>query len=282
MRDKYPSRVLPFSHYRYRLPMQKLLCDYPELAVVRRCKQTQPFVCSAKEKTKMLSSDAFGDNENLLEMSVNLLGGRFKLKHLPFVPDLELVKKEWDGHSSNQLPLKKNEDYTILSECGSIAFRVAEINTFVFPYSKSIEKKNYDQLIKEAEKIQEKEKLNVEKAIVGAFRQGDNNMTEVYARMHVNHHPNPLNYWHMQMDVYAVGQETYVKYDDSSKEARRIRHQLRVFLTRKAICKLGKRYHIGKRYYMHDASSFSYIFDGCLNWFMKTCCKFQYVSVYSD
>ena len=279
MRNKYPSRILPFSNYRYRLPVQKLLCDYPDLAVVRRCKQPQPFVYSANEKTKMLSDDALGDN--LLEMSVNLLGGRFKKKHLLFVPELKLVEKEWDGCTIQILPLT-SENYKVLPECGSVAFRVAEVNTFVFPYPKLIEKKDYEQLKKDAKKIQEREKLDVEKAIVGAFRQGGNSVTTVYARLHVNHHPNLLNYWHMQMDVYAVGQNVYEKYDDSSKEAKRIRHRLREFLTRKAICKLGKCYHIGKRYYMHDAGRFAYFYDGCLNWFMKTCCKFQYVSVYSE
>ena len=277
MRNKYPLRILPRSNYRPRLPMRKLLIDYPNLAVVRRCKYRNPFAISESGNRKTLLHDAL--ELNLLEMSVNLLGGRYKMKHLPYNPERELVLKEWDGCALRPLPIPKT-DYNCLTEWGSIAFRVTDVNQFVFPYLKYIDKKQYAQLMQAAQTIQEKEKIVLKEAIVGVFGKAENNMTKVYARMHVNHHPNPMNYWHMQMDVYAVGKHEYVKHDDGSNEARRIRQQMREFFSRKAICKLGKRYHIAKRYYMHGTGFCSLVIDGLLNWIENRCFKSHYVQYY--
>ena len=84
MPKTYPSCLLPGQNYRYRLPMRKLVEDYPDLAVVRRCKHPQPFVYSASGQHEQLRSDVFGD-EDLRELSCNLLGGLFKMKHLPVI-----------------------------------------------------------------------------------------------------------------------------------------------------------------------------------------------------
>lgn len=270
MLKPYPRCIVPNTRYRYRLPMRKLLADYPDLAVVRRSKMRDPFVFSASGKVRTLRNDAIDD---LLEISVNLLGGPFKMRHLPFAPSLELVKDEWDGEAMPCLQLSEN-DYDVKPEWGIIGFRVAVVNTFAFPYCKDINKKDYLGIVKASRQIKKRERLNVPEAIVGALGQADNNMTNVHAWLHVNHHPTLLNYWHMQIDVYPAGREDYLHHGNKSNEARRIRHRFRDFLSRIAICEFGYSYHIGARYYMRGTSCWRNVIDNVWNGLSRSCIKF--------
>ena len=264
MLKRYPIKVAPERGYRHRLPMISLLEKYPQLAVARRSKDKDIYVYSSNGKHKTFRTGLFQDN--LIEMSVNLLGGRFKIKHLPFVPKIELVNKDWDGKSVHDKYLSKNE-YSLESECGVIFFRVAQVNAFSFPYLKKIEQvDDYNALKTKAIQIHNREKINVDGMIVGAFG-GKKAMTDVHARLHVNHHPNALNYWHMQIDVYPAGSEQYLHYNDTSKEARRIRQQMRMYIEKIAICKLRSRYRILKEYYAKGQPRLAYCCDKFVGFF---------------
>ena len=276
MPKEYPSCIVPRHQYRYRLPMRKLLADYPDVAVVRRCKQEQPFVMSTSGNYRELRTDALEDN--LLEMSVNLLGGLFKMRHLPFAPSLEIAKIEWDGKQIPVLPVPV-DNYSEKSEAGIIGFRVSQVNAFTFPYTKAVEKKDYSRLQKEAEKIKKRERLDVDGELVEAFGQSDKGLTTVRAWLHVNHHPTLLNYWHMQIDVYPAGSEKYLNYDNKSGEARRVRHRLREQLSRLAICELGNSYHIGTCYYKRNTGCVKACVDEIWNWTCRHCFKFTYSTV---
>ena len=233
MPKPYPQSIVPQCNYRYRLPMRKLLADLPELAVVRRSSMKDPFAYSSSGNVKELRTDAI---EDLQEMSVNLLGGSFKMKHLPFAPSLDLVKDEWDGHSEPSFPLSEG-DYKVEEEWGIIGFRVSVVNSFAFPYTKAVDKKDYANVVKVSERIRKREKLDIDGEIVGMFGQADNQMTTVHAWLHVN----------------------------QSGEARRIRHRFREFLSRIAICEFGYSYHIGSKYYQHGAGCMTNLFDDGLN-----------------
>ena len=164
-------------------------------------------------------------------------------------------------------------------EKGIIAFRVSQVNTFTFPYTKAIEKKDYTLLQKEAEKIKKREMLDVDGELVEAFGQSDNGLTTVRAWLHVNHHPSLLNYWHMQIDVYPAGSEVYFNYGNKSGEARRVRHRFREQLSRIAICELGNSYHIGARYYRRNTGCIKLGLDEICNWTCRHCLKFSYSPV---
>lgn len=262
MSKKYPSSIAPHTEYRYRLPMLFLLKKYPNLAVIRRCNIEDPYAYSSSGNKKILCVDALGNN--LLEMSVNLLGGCFKKCHLPFVPNRMLVANEWDGKTPTLLPLSDN-DYRVESIYSAIYFRVAEVNKFAFPYTKQINKESeYDEIKSKSQKIAIRENLNIDNEIVGVFG-GKQKPTDVHSRLHVDHHPNLLNYWHMQIDVYPAGSDEYLKYDDDRNETRRIRHRMKERIVRIAIRDMHIGYRIDKKYYKHGVSLMEACFDTIMN-----------------
>lgn len=277
MPEKYPSCLVPGSDYRYRLPMRKLVEDYPDLAVVRRCKHSRPFVFSASGQHEQLRSDAFGD-EDLRELSCNLLGGLFKMKHLPFAPAIDQVKNDWDGKQLPSLPISQ-EFYSVKDSSGIIGFRVEEINRYAFPYTMALPKKDYQQKGQDSERIRKREQLDIKEVVIGVYGQAGNGDTLVYAWLHVNHHPNIFNYWHMQIDVYPAGVDAYLKSGQKTGESRRVKHRLREALSRKAICKLGHSYHIGERYYKRGTHCICNTIDNKWNGICRSCFTFPYSSV---
>lgn len=254
MAKQYPRCVVPRMGYRYRLPMCLLLRNYPELTVVRRCDDPNPFAYSGTGNIKKLKDDVF-KNENLLEMSVNLLGGSFKLRHLAFSGAFDVTKDEWNG--TEEFDFSRNDEYYSekTDSFGAISFGVAQVNVFTFPYPKSVDKKDYAALKETGQKIQQEK--GIEQELVGVLGGYGNNMTQMMAWLHVNHHPNILNYWHMQIDVYGVGHDGYFKYTDKSADARRVRQQMREHISHIAIYEAGSAYLIGRKYYQRGTCCIS-------------------------
>ena len=272
MAKPYPKCVAPRRGYRYRLPMNSLLQNYPELTVVRRCDDPDPFAYSGTGNIKKLKDDVFAD-ENLLEMSVNLLGGPFKLCHLAFSGSFDVTKDEWNG--KDEFDFSCNDKYYSekTDSYGAIFFGVSQANVFTFPYPKSVDKNNYAALKATGEKTQKKEGIDIE--LVGALGGYGNNMTQMQAWLHVNHHPNILNYWHMQIDVYGVGHSGYFKYTDKSAEAKHIRQKLREYISHIAIYEAGTAYHVGRKYYLHGTCCIANTCDKLANRLSHQCCKFK-------
>ena len=262
MAKPYPRSVVPRRGYRYRLPMRLLLRNYPELTVVRRCDDPNPFAYSGTGNIKKLKDDVF-KNEKLLEMSVNLLGGSFKLRHLAFSGVYDITKDEWDGTEEFDFS-RTDEYYSEKTESfGAIFFGVAQANVFTFPYPKAVDKNNYAALKVAGQNIQKKEGIELE--LVGALGGYGNNMTQMLAWLHVNHHPNILNYWHMQIDVYGVGHEGYFKYTEKSAEAKHVRQKLREHITHIAIYEAGTAYHIGRKYFQRGTCCLADVGDKIAN-----------------
>ena len=262
MAKPYPRCVAPHRGYRYRLPMRLLLRDFPELTVVRRCDDPTPFAYSGTGNIKKLKDDVFKD-ENLLEMSVNLLGGSFKLCHLAFSGSLDVTKDEWNG--TEEFDFSRTDKYYSekTDSFGAIFFGVAQANVFTFPYPKGVDKKDYVVLKETGKQTQQKE--SIEQELVGALGGYGNNMTQMTAWLRVNHHPNVLNYWHMQFDVYGVGHDGCFKYTDGSKEAKHVRQKLREHITHIAIYKAGTAYHISHKYFQRGTCRIVEIGDKLTN-----------------
>lgn len=271
MAKPYPQCIAPRKGYRYRLPMCSLLREHPELAVVRRCDDPDPFVYSGTGNIKKLKDDVFA-RENLLEMSVNLLGGSFKLRHLAFSGIHDITKDEWNG--TDEFDFSRTDEYYSekTDSYGAIFFGVSQTNVFTYPYPKSVDKKDYAALKADGAKAQQIE--GIDKELVGALGAYGNNMTEMQAWLHVNHHPNILNYWHMQIDVYGVGHEGYFKYTDKSAEAKHVRQRLREYITHIAIHEAGTAYHIGRKYYRRGTSCIADAGDKLANELSHRFCKF--------
>ncbi len=265
----YPSQIAPKHGFRFRLPMLKLLKDYSDLVVVRRCKSKDLFIISSKGGYKQLKEEIL--ENNLLEMSVNLLGGPFQKCHVPFIPKGDLVRNEWDGKDICNFPLS-DENYSLNEECGMICFSVNKINKCTFPYLKTVTKADYKGLKEKSEEIKKRESLNIIGDIIGVLGAGNNKKTQVFAYLHVNHHPNILNYWHMQIDSYEAGARKYVRYEDKSGEARQVRHELRSYISHLRFAKLNCHYYIGRKYYSHNVNPLFSIYDRMINWFY---CRFH-------
>ena len=270
MTKSYPCSISPKVGNRYRLPMRLLLRDYPELTVARRCEDPNPFAYSGTGKIKKLKDAVFGD-ENLLEMSVNLLGGSFKLCHMPFNPSRQYVESDWCG--KDVFDFSQSEDYySIEDSFGVIYFGVSQVNIFTFPYPKAVDKKDYQPLKSVGEETKQKE--GIDKELVGVFGGLNNGMTEMQAWLRVNHHPNILNYWHMQIDVYGVGHKGFFKHGEKSAEAKRVRQRLREYITHIAICEAGTAYHIGRKYYCRNTGCVTDAYDTVANSFCHHFLKF--------
>lgn len=272
MAKTYPRCLAPRKGYRYRLPMCLLLRDHPELTVVRRCDDPEPFAYSGTGNIRKLKDDVF-KGENLLEMSVNLLGASFKLCHLAFSGIFDITKDEWNG--TDEFDFSRTDEYYSekTDSFGAIFFGVAQANVFTFPYPKAVDQKSYASLKAAGEKTRKKEGIDVE--LVSALGSYGNNMTQMKAWLRVNHHPNILNYWHMQIDVYGVGHDGYFKYTEKSAEAKHIRQQLREYITHIAIYESGTAYHIGQKYYRRGTSCIADTCDKITNELNHQFCKFK-------
>lgn len=259
MCSKYPHSILPKRNYIRRLDLNELLENYPFLAVMRRCEDPKPFAVSATGKHEVLKSSIFG-NTNLLQMSVNLIGGKYKRKHLRYNPKGNYVRGDWDGDTLQEIPVPKSL-YDKKKTYGVIYYRISEVNKFTFPYTKVIKAEDYKNYKSRAEEIQRKHDLKVDSEIVGALGNPPNNGTVVRARIMANHHPNIMNYWHCQFDTYKPDSEEIVQYGENGAEAKRLRGALRDHLSRKAIKQLARSYHIRHKDYMDSVSSIVDKFD---------------------
>ena len=213
------------------MSVDSILQAYPDAIVVRRCNLDHYEYSFSKDGNKYLSEKVLG--LNVLELSVNLLGGEFKLCHLPFRPNLNFVSSDWNGTDLPQTPIDPSS-YTIEEGFPSVFFYIKDLHNYAFPYEKSItSKEEYKQIKAQFEKEQESLKnTNIEKIFIGEYQGCSNKKTNVCGRLLVNHHPTILNYWHMQIDAYtAIGEDKLIPYDASNGEARAIRRNLRLELS---------------------------------------------------
>lgn len=268
MRSKYPNSILPKRNYKKQIDLNILLEKYPYLAVMRRCEDPKPFAVSATGKHEVLKASVFA-SINLLQMSVNLIGGKYKRKHLKYNPKGSYVSDDWDGKTLQDIPVP-TDLYEKLKSCGVIFYRISEINKFTFPYIKVIKAEDYQNFKSRAEEIQRKQDLKIDTEIVGALGNPPGNGTTVRARIMANHHPNILNYWHCQFDTYKPDSEDAVSYNEKSGEAKKLRGALREHLTRKAIKHLSHSYYIMRRDYMDSVSSVADKVDELLHYTVKS------------
>ena len=267
MTNTYPHSIVPRKGFLKRICVERLLESYPFWVVARRCDDPSPFAISSDGSKRILKDDVLGNN--LLQMSVNLLGGSFKYSHFSYLPKLEVVKDAWDGELLPKLPLEPSY-YNVLENFSIVYFYVGKVNGFVYPYTKDIKNiDEYTNIKSEAEVIKERENLKIEEEIVGAFKGLENQQTQVHAHLKVNHAPNLYNYWHMHIDTYAVNGDNPIEYSDKISEVKRIRRKLREYISRIAIENIDYSYHINRRHYIRNVSIITLFYDCVLDLFYK-------------
>lgn len=249
MASNYPTSIIPKKGYHPRIDISKLLEIYPHLAVVRRCDILEPFAFSSTGNKRRLKDDVFAD-ENLLQMSVNLIGGKFRIKHLQYKPVLGELTKLWDGVSLLSTPINK-ESYKVASQYTPIYFRVKEINEFAFPYKKHFDNNAALNSWKQKISKRNKEHLEICKIITEEISTKSTEL-EVQATLKTNHYPTLANYWHSHIDTYACDSDSPLDYGSKKSEAKRIKRNLREWIVRIAIEKLDGRYRIRQQHFRSD------------------------------
>lgn len=246
MPKEYPVEILPQSGFLTRMNISVLLKKYPALVAVRTCNvPTENAYVPWEEdenKTKVLSDEAIGNCEGL---SMNLLGGCFdKDKHSRFRPLAKRAREDWK--EGEVLPVTE-EDYQVL-EKGRLLFYfyVRQWMGLPFPYYCGFTSQtDYEKAKSDAEKYAIEKDLGLEGDVIDVFT-GKGKPVRTMAVAEVNHHPTPLNYWHVQMDCRRMGQSPQ---EATRSDLRKIAYVLKEILIRNIVTNGKICYHIHPRHY---------------------------------
>ena len=195
--SSYPKSILPDVEYVVQIDIDDLLNKVDDFVVSRRILGKVEDNIDVFANRLRLRIEALG---NIPNMSLNLLGGRFKdKKHIRF-RQLGEAAKEWDG---NQVLMKDYAGkYEELKDCASIAFRGKDLHRIAIPYKKTITDKG------------EKEKLR--RLGIDLDRFTDKNEVNLQGIIRLEHKPTMLNYWHLVMDIYPHEEIVPIKRTDAT------------------------------------------------------------------
>jgi hypothetical protein len=179
-RLEYPLSILPKKNYIIRIDIDKL-CEEISTSLVRRSQKKESELFN---KFGKLREDVLAEGD-ILNMSMNLLGGKFKSKHIKFNPVKEATKI-WDGKESI-FYYKYHSFIQNLSQVTPIFFNVRDLHNQSIPYQRSKDK-DVTKLIS---------KLNI-KAIETEGKY------EFNGKSIVSHEPTLLNYWHVEFQIKDI------------------------------------------------------------------------------
>ena len=258
MPDEYPTEILPQDGFVPLMDIRGLLKMYPALVAVRTCNvPTEEAYVSweQNENKKILSDEAIGNCEGL---SMNLLGGCFdKDKHSRFRPLAERAKTDWQGEKVQ--PVVKGDYKPIEGERLFFFFYVKQWMDLLFPYRCGFSSRaDYEKARSDAEKYVSEKDLKLEGEIIGVF-EGKGKPVKVLATAEVNHHPTPMNYWHVQMDCRRIGQS---EGEATGSEIKKIGRMLKEIVLRNIQEAGFVYYHIHPRYYKQHPT----FLDCCLGY----------------
>lgn len=193
----YPKSILPHVEYVIRINIDDLLSKVDDFVVSRRIKGKIEDNIDLFANRQRLRIDALG---NIPNMSLNLLGGRFKDKKHTKFRQIGEAAFEWDG---NDVSIKDYAGkYEELKDCASVAFRGKDLHRIAIPYKKTISDKA------------EKEKLR--RLGIDLDRFSDNNDINLQGFIRLEHKPTMLNYWHLVMDIFPHAEEVPIKRADAT------------------------------------------------------------------
>lgn len=157
------------------------LCKEISIFVVRRSQKTGTDIFN---KFGKLREDALSETD-MINMSMNLLGGAFKLEYIEFNPTKEATRN-WNGKE----PVFYSKYHTLiqtLPHTTPIFLNVSDVHNKNIPYQRNKDK--------DANKLMVK--LNIKPLETdGKY--------ELYAKSIINHEPTQLNYWHVEFQIKDV------------------------------------------------------------------------------
>lgn len=193
---KYPSRILPKTCFKNYIEFDSLF-EGQTVYLLRRSDSPLDLTFNHLDDTYTLKDDILNLSD-IPNLSVNLIGGRFKIKHAKFKLDIKSEAcKLWDGKSSIFLSDHLN-NYSISDTFCHIFFDSTNIHDLDVPYSKPYDKK-LENLLKSLEKDIKPE----------------NNKFHFIGKIKFIPMPTNLNYWHVELKIFDFNNEP-IKYNNSN------------------------------------------------------------------
>jgi hypothetical protein len=221
MQNRYPVEILPNNTFVLHMNIGELIRCYPNLCVVRRINGKKDDAFEKFNGEHRLKEHYLGQ---VLNLSLNLIGGKFKVDlHLGFSPNGSAVHN-WDGQDINLDDIQNN--YKMEESCFPIYFKAKEIFNFPFEYSRCFkDKKNYLMFCK-ATNVSD-----IEGKYITVFGKGQLINQTVRTHAILRHEPTNFNYWHCVLDSFPYNSSTKpVETDENTKPIKRLRRKLRTEL----------------------------------------------------
>lgn len=222
---KYPKSIIPQKTFKRRMDFGKLIDLYPDLLVLRQIKGAlEDYMDEQSDGTKKLTDRIFsGTVQNL---SMNLLGSRFKLKYMSIRPKSDRACKDWEG--SNVLFSLNEDDYIIDEHCSFVCFRAKDIHntSYPFPIRFNNEIEYNEMLDRNKSVIEDDIDFTIEEKIINKFIDKDTPI-DVQVIEKLVHRPIMLNYWHITLDTRRPDSSPFIMPDE--KLTSRDKRQLKAF-----------------------------------------------------
>lgn len=203
----YPASILPCRRY---LKFDfNILCNLPNVVIARRSNYDS--YESTFDRNGLLLIDALRrqSNKEIFNNSMNLLGGRFKKRHVRFLQ--KGIAQDCYIIGSSPIPLKQLLPFISTTNIKiNILFKLNKIYNAEFPYqvpeTPAKSKKEFDRI---KIPIHLAVEVNGEPAHYAKFN----------GRSVIKHSPTNANYWHVEFDLLPVAEspEHQLTEDDKSK-----------------------------------------------------------------
>ena len=183
---KYPYNILPCKKYKIKLDIDILIyINDVFISRLSNLSREESFITIFNQK--LLNDDAI-DNIRIANLSVNLIGGKFKKNHTKFLAKGDGAKM-WNGDLVYLVDYLK--DYEYYKDRGIIFIDAKKIHNIELPYNLHSD----PNLHKEVAKFQD---------VVGNCRVITNipkQEIKVIGKIFLKHSPTNLNYWHLELKV---------------------------------------------------------------------------------
>lgn len=218
---KYPYEVVPKATYKKRLVFKALRSDHPNMFVLRMVKGRKEDYYDESSDNQELTDRIFqGTIQNL---SMNLLGGKFKIEHYSFRPKNDGASDEWNGGDVD-LSLYK-DSYIDETPSFYVCFNADDIDGTTYPFPiKFSNQDERDSMEKKASAIFDEREIQIDQDVVDKFVSSEDKVN-VQVLMQLVHRPNNLNYWHVTLDTTRPDNSEYIMPDEklNSRDKRQMK-----------------------------------------------------------
>ncbi len=194
----YPKQILPHESYKDRMDVDKIAEAEKDACVVRRVNEKP--VIKEVFGVKLLDNCDILKHRDILDMSTNLLGGKYQNAYLPFV---DKTNRDWNGERLADIEdvLQDESLWTYIDiPFFPLMLRLSELHLHSFPYSRTFESQKLKKQFEEKYKI------------VDFYTKGDKG-AEYSFTIRFHHSPTLLNYWHFEMKLYFSSDEVFPRKD---------------------------------------------------------------------